>query len=50
MLSELSEYLDRKGLSATDLIGRAADQRGTYAQQQSRPEYWKSFVQAEALP
>jgi dihydroorotate dehydrogenase len=50
MLSEFSYYLDRKGLSATDLVGRAADQLGTYAQQQSRPDYWKSFVQAEALP
>jgi dihydroorotate dehydrogenase (NAD+) catalytic subunit len=50
MLDEFSDYLDRKGLSATDLIGRAADQLGSYAQQQSRPNYWTSFVQAEALP
>lgn len=50
MREEFAAYLVRKGLNATDLIGRAADQLGTYAQQQSRPDYWKSFVQAEALP
>ena len=50
MLEEFSRYLDRKGLAATDLIGRAADQLGSYAQQESRPQHWKSFVQAEALP
>jgi dihydroorotate dehydrogenase (NAD+) catalytic subunit len=50
MLSEFSAYLDRKGLSAAELIGRAADQLGTYAQQESRPNYWTSFVRAEALP
>jgi dihydroorotate dehydrogenase (NAD+) catalytic subunit len=50
MLNEFSDYLERKRLSATDLIGRAADQLGSYAQQQSRSDYWKSFVQAEALP
>ena len=50
MLGEFSRYLDRKGLAATDLIGRAADQLGSYAQQESRPQHWKSFVQAEALP
>jgi dihydroorotate dehydrogenase (NAD+) catalytic subunit len=50
MLQEFSDYLDRKGLSAADLIGRAADQLRSYAEQESRPEFWKSFVQAEALP
>lgn len=50
MLAEFSGYLDRKGMSAADLVGRAADQLGSYAQQQSRPDYWTSFVQAEALP
>jgi dihydroorotate dehydrogenase len=50
MLGEFSAYLDRKGLAATDLIGRAADKLESYAQQESRPQHWKSFVQAEALP
>ena len=50
MLDDFSAYLVRKKLSASDLIGRAADQLGTYAQQESRPEHWKRFVQTEALP
>jgi dihydropyrimidine dehydrogenase (NAD+) subunit PreA/dihydroorotate dehydrogenase (NAD+) catalytic subunit len=50
MLDQFSNYLDRKGVDASDLIGRAADQLGTYAQQASRPDHWKSFVAAEALP
>jgi len=50
MLDEFSAYLARKNIAATDLIGRAADALGTYAQQESRPDHWKSFVQAEALP
>jgi dihydroorotate dehydrogenase (NAD+) catalytic subunit len=50
MLDELSNYLDRKEVDAADLIGRAADRLGTYAQQASRPDHWKSFVTAEALP
>jgi dihydroorotate dehydrogenase (NAD+) catalytic subunit len=50
MLDEFSDYLDRKGVDAADLIGRAADQLGNYAQQASRPDHWKSFVAAGALP
>jgi dihydroorotate dehydrogenase len=50
MIAELNAYLERKNLTAQDLIGRAADQIGSYAEQQSRPDYWKSFVAAEALP
>jgi dihydroorotate dehydrogenase len=50
MVEDFSNYLDRKELSAADLIGRAADQIGTYAQQESRPDYWKRFVMPEALP
>jgi dihydroorotate dehydrogenase (NAD+) catalytic subunit len=50
MLQEFSGYLDRKGLSATALIGQAADRLGTYQQQESRPDYWKEFVTPAALP
>jgi dihydroorotate dehydrogenase (NAD+) catalytic subunit len=50
MLDEFSDYLDRKGVDAAHLIGHAADQLGTYAQQASRPDHWKSFVAAGALP
>jgi dihydroorotate dehydrogenase len=49
MGEDFSRYLDRKQLSARDLIGRAADQIGTYAQQESRPEYWRQFVVPAAL-
>jgi dihydroorotate dehydrogenase (NAD+) catalytic subunit len=50
MLEEFSAYLDRKGLSAAELIGQAADRVGTYQQQESRPGYWTRFVGPEALP
>jgi dihydroorotate dehydrogenase (NAD+) catalytic subunit len=50
MNDELSGYLSRKDLAARDLIGRAADQLASYADQQSRPDYWKEFVVPEALP
>jgi dihydroorotate dehydrogenase (NAD+) catalytic subunit len=50
MLREFTAYLDRKGLAARDLIGRAADRLETYQQQQSRPDYWKEFVAPSALP
>jgi len=49
MTSEFSDYLERKSLAAPDLVGRAADQIGTYAQQDSRPDYWRQFVAPEAL-
>lgn len=50
MLDEFSAYLTRKHVGASELIGRAADQLGSYAQQESRPDHWKRFVQTEALP
>lgn len=49
MTGDFSDYLDRKDLAAHDLVGRAADQIGTYAQQASRPDYWRQFVVPEAL-
>lgn len=50
MLQEFDDYLESKSLAAGDLIGRAADQIGSYAEQESRPGYWKEFVEREALP
>jgi dihydroorotate dehydrogenase (NAD+) catalytic subunit len=50
MMEDFAAYLDRKGLSASELIGQAADRLGTYQQQESRPDYWKQFVVPEALP
>jgi dihydroorotate dehydrogenase len=49
MNDDFSGYLARKQLSARDLIGRAADQISTYAQQESRPNYWRQFVVPAAL-
>jgi dihydroorotate dehydrogenase len=48
MRDDFAAYLDRKQISATALIGRAADQQGSYAEQQSRPGYWEQFVVPEA--
>ncbi|MBX3551550.1 MAG: tRNA-dihydrouridine synthase [Pseudolabrys sp.] len=48
MRDDFAAYLDRKQVSAADLIGRAADQQGSYAEQQSRPGYWEQFVVPEA--
>jgi dihydroorotate dehydrogenase (NAD+) catalytic subunit len=50
MNDEFSSYLARQRLAARDLVGRAADQLGSYAEQQSRPDYWKEFVAPGALP
>jgi dihydroorotate dehydrogenase len=50
MLDEFDNYLTEKKLAARDLVGRAADQIGTYAQQQSRPGYWQDFVTPDSLP
>jgi dihydroorotate dehydrogenase len=43
-LADLDSYLARKGVSATELIGRAADQRKTFAQMPMRPDNWRNYV------
>lgn len=43
-LGELHEYLRRKGLSAAALVGQAADDVGSYAEQPRRPEHWRRFA------
>ncbi len=48
-LEELKKYLDRKAVSAKDLIGEAADKLATYQQQPARPGHWKKFVPPEML-
>jgi dihydroorotate dehydrogenase len=48
MTDDFTAYLDRKQASARDLVGRAADRIGTYAEQESRPDYWRAFVVPEA--
>jgi dihydroorotate dehydrogenase len=48
-IDELGAYLQRKGLSAAELRGRAADLVGTYDQIPQRPDYWRGFVPQETL-
>ncbi|MGN6460450.1 MAG: hypothetical protein ACTHLY_04510, partial [Pseudolabrys sp.] len=45
---DFASYLERQQVTARELIGSAADQFGTYAEQQSRPGYWEQFVVPEA--
>jgi len=48
-LSELTEYLESKGITATELIGQTADRVETYDAQNIRSEIWKEFVPKDAL-
>jgi dihydroorotate dehydrogenase (NAD+) catalytic subunit len=48
-LADLTDYLDTKQLTAAQLIGKAADQVGTFADQPSRPGYWRGFVPPQTL-
>ncbi|MCW5694547.1 MAG: tRNA-dihydrouridine synthase [Pseudolabrys sp.] len=43
-LEELNAYLDRKNMTAADLVGRAADQRKTFADMPLRTDNWKKYV------
>jgi len=43
-LTELRDYLMRKELSARDLIGRAADQRQSFAAMPMRPNHWRNYI------
>ena len=49
VIAELDAYLARQGLSATELVGRAADALRTYQQQEPRPGRWRDFVPPETL-
>jgi dihydroorotate dehydrogenase (NAD+) catalytic subunit len=48
-LTDFTAYVERKRIDARELIGRAADQLGTYQEQPSRPGYWREFVEHAAL-
>jgi dihydroorotate dehydrogenase len=48
-LDQLARYLDAKQRDARDLVGVAADRLQTYAEQQSRPAYWREFVPPGSL-
>ncbi|MBA4789231.1 MAG: tRNA-dihydrouridine synthase [Rhizobiales bacterium] len=43
-LAEFEAYLERKQLTARDLIGRAADQRKTFAAMPLKTDNWKNYV------
>jgi dihydroorotate dehydrogenase (NAD+) catalytic subunit len=43
-LREFSDYLAKKNLRAADLIGRAADQRKTFADMPLRTDNWRNYV------
>ena len=49
IIAELDGYLARKGLTATELVGRAADALQTYQQQVPQPGRWRGFVPPETL-
>jgi len=43
-LADFTAYLARKGVTAADLIGRAADQRKTFRDMPLRTDNWKNYV------
>lgn len=49
-IEELDGYLAEQGVTATSLIGEAADKLTAYTDQPARPGRWKQFVHPEALP
>jgi dihydroorotate dehydrogenase (NAD+) catalytic subunit len=47
-LAEFAAYLTRKGISASDLVGRAADARRSFAEMPVRDGNWRRYVPREA--
>jgi dihydroorotate dehydrogenase (NAD+) catalytic subunit len=45
-LAELDGYLARKGVTAADLIGRAADRRKAFADMPVKQDNWRNYVPA----
>jgi dihydroorotate dehydrogenase (NAD+) catalytic subunit len=43
-VAELDAYLAKRGKTARELLGAAADRAETYQQQDSRAKYWQRFV------
>jgi dihydroorotate dehydrogenase len=43
-LHEFEAYLQRKGITAAELVGRAADQRKTFTDMPLRTNNWKNYV------
>jgi dihydroorotate dehydrogenase len=47
-VAEFSAYLGKQGISASALIGQAADALQSYADQERRPGHWRNFVEPAA--
>jgi dihydroorotate dehydrogenase len=47
-IAELDDYVATCGISATDLVGKAADAVQSYGEQPGRPEYWRDFLPPDA--
>ncbi len=47
-ITELQDYIESKGLCASDLIGRAAAARKTFAQMPPLEENWRNYIPMEA--
>ena len=45
-LSELETFLQRKGVTATEIIGLAADRRKTFAEMPMIANNWRRYVPA----
>jgi dihydroorotate dehydrogenase (NAD+) catalytic subunit len=45
-LVELDRFLERKNVTAADLIGRAADRRKTFAEMPTRTDNWRNYCPA----
>ncbi|MBT6031032.1 MAG: dihydroorotate dehydrogenase [Kordiimonadaceae bacterium] len=43
-IKEIEEYLDQHKMNISDLIGVAADQVQSYAEQENQHEYWREFT------
>jgi dihydroorotate dehydrogenase len=43
-LSQFDDYLRRKGLNASNLIGRAADKRKTFAEMPFKRDNWRNYL------
>lgn len=47
-IARIDDYLERRGETALELIGRAADRVESFKEQPSRPDYWREFLPPEA--
>jgi dihydroorotate dehydrogenase len=47
-IEQMDAYLSRRGETASEIVGRAADRVGTFRDQPSRPGWWTEFIPPEA--